>query len=529
MVNLVHELIFRSADQKDGADALIYQNQRIDYPGLASEIQTTGRALLTRGLDRGERAAVYLEKNLETVIALFGISASGGVFVPINPLLKSEQVAHILCDCNARVLVTSFNRLQLLVAVLPQCHDLHTVVVIGGHTEERPVIPGLIIIYWEELNKTTEFVKSHPVIDTDMAAILYTSGSVGKPKGVVLSHRNLVAGAKSVCQYLGNTPKDRILSVLPLSFDYGFSQLTTAFFVGATSVLMNYLLPRDIVSAVEEKSITGLAAVPHLWIQLAQCDWNRPRSLRYITSSGGVMPRTTLDRLRKALPRTKVFLMYGLTEAFRSTFLPPEDIEDRPDSIGKAIPNAEVFVLREDGTQCAPGEPGELVHRGSLVAMGYWNDPQRTAACFKPLPLRHTGLTIPELAVWSGDTVRMDEAGYLYFIGRRDEMIKTAGYRISPTEVEEIIYATECVEEAAAVGVPHPTLGQTIVVVVTPRGGVKPDTDALLAACKRHLPNYMHPGFIDIRKESLPRNANGKIDRLTLARELQFTFVGINQ
>ena len=527
MVNLIHELIFRSADQREGANALVYQNQRIDYPGLASAIETTARALLALGLGRGERSAVYLEKQLETVIALFGVSAAGGVFVPINPLLKSEQVVHILCDCNARVLVTSSNRLQLLVPVLPQCHDLHTVIVVGGHTQDLPAIPGLIIVFWDGLSDITGYVKSHPIIDTDMAAILYTSGSVGKPKGVVLSHRNLVAGAKSVCQYLENTPEDRILSVLPLSFDYGFSQLTTAFFVGATSVLINYLLPRDIVSVIEEENITGLAAVPHLWIQLVQCDWSGAISVRYITSSGGVMPRATLDQLRKAFPKAKVFLMYGLTEAFRSTFLPPEDIDSRPDSIGKAIPNAEVFVLREDGTQCAPGEPGELVHRGSLVAMGYWNDPQLTAACFKPLPFRHSGLTIPELAVWSGDTVRMDEAGYLYFIGRRDEMIKTAGYRISPTEVEEIIYATECVGEAVAVGVPHPTLGQAIVVVVTTRDNVKLDADTLLAACKQHLPNYMLPGFIEVRKESLPRNANGKIDRKLLACELQHTFLRI--
>lgn len=527
MVNLIHELIFRSADREDEAEALVYQDQRIDYARLASEIETIARALLTLGLGRGERSAIYLEKHLETVIALFGVAAAGGVFVPINPMLKSDQVVYILIDCNVRVFVTSMDRLQLLVSVLPQCHDLHTVIVVG-HTEKLPVIPGLNIIFWEDLRRAVGFAKSHPIIDSDVAAILYTSGSTGKPKGVVLSHRNLVAGAKTVCQYLGNNSEDRILSVLPLSFDYGLNQLTTAFFVGATGILINYLLPRDIISILEKESITGLAAVPHLWIQLAQHNWSRITSLRYITSSGGVMPRTTLSQLRSALPKTKIFLMYGLTEAFRSTFLPPEDVDNRPDSIGKAIPNAEVFVLREDGTQCAPGEPGELVHRGTLVSMGYWNDPHQTAACFKPLPLRQSGLTITELAVWSGDTVRMDEAGYLYFIGRRDEMIKTAGYRISPTEVEEIIYATECVGEAAAIGVPHPTLGQAIVVVVTPRADVKLDVDTLLTACKRHLPTYMLPGFIDIREENLPRNTNGKIDRRILARELNRTFMEIN-
>lgn len=527
MVNLIHESIFRSACRKDGAEALVYQGRRIDYASLACEIETTARGLLTLGLDRGERSAIFLEKHLETVIALFGIAAAGGVFVPINPLLKSEQVAHILTDCNVRVLVTSVDRLLLLSPVLSQCHDLHTVIVVG-QTNDLPAILGLNIICWEDLGEAAGFARAHQIIDSDVAAILYTSGSTGRPKGVVFSHRNLVAGAKSVCQFLENNPDDRILSILPLSFDYGLSQLTTAFYVGATSVLINYLLPRDIISVIGEENITGLAAVPHLWVQLTQHNWSRTASLRYITSSGGVMPRATLDLLRSALPKTKIFLMYGLTEAFRSTFLPPEDIDDRPDSIGKAIPNVEVLVLREDGTRCAPGEPGELVHRGPLVSMGYWNDPQQTAACFKPLPARQSGLTIPELAVWSGDTVRMDEEGYLYFIGRRDEMIKTAGYRISPTEVEEIIYATECVREAVAIGVPHPTLGHVIVVVVTPRDGVKLDADTLLTACKRYLPTYMLPGLIDIREDTLPRNPNGKIDRKMLARELRQIFMEIN-
>jgi len=358
-----------------------------------------------------------------------------------------------------------------------------------------------------------------------MAAILYTSGSTGKPKGVVLSHRNMVAGAKSVASYLENTPDDRILSVLPLSFDYGLSQLTTAFHVGATAVLMNYLLPRDILKSVEKERITGLAAVPPLWIQLAQLNWPEQASLRYITNSGGAMQRTTLDALRKALPKTKVFLMYGLTEAFRSTFLPPDELDRRPDSMGKAIPNAEVMVLREDGSPCAPGEPGELVHRGALVAMGYWNDLEKTAERFKPVSSRQQGLPIPELAVWSGDTVRMDEEGFLYFISRKDEMIKTSGYRVSPTEVEEVIYAMDHVGEAAAIGVAHPILGQAIVAVITARDGAQLDAEALLLACKPHLPTYMLPARIEIWSNSLPRNPNGKIDRKLLAQELQNIFM----
>jgi acyl-CoA ligase (AMP-forming) (exosortase A-associated) len=359
-----------------------------------------------------------------------------------------------------------------------------------------------------------------------MAAILYTSGSTGRPKGVVLSHRNLVAGAESVSQYLENTAEDRILSVLPLSFDYGLSQITTAFHVGACVALMNYLLPRDVIRMVAQEKITGLAAVPPLWVQLAQLDW--PASvnehLRYITNSGGHMPKPTLDALRDKLPKARPFLMYGLTEAFRSTYLPPEEVDRRPDSVGKAIPNAEILIVREDGTSCAPGEPGELVHRGIHVALGYWNDEEKTAERYRPVPGQLSGLVIPELAVWSGDTFKMDEDGYLYFIGRRDEMIKTSGYRVSPSEVEEVVYATGLVTEVAATGVPHPLLGQAVVLVIFAPGGGEDISGALLAQCKLKLPGFMVPAKIETRPEPLPRNPNGKIDRKRLATELSQLF-----
>jgi acyl-CoA ligase (AMP-forming) (exosortase A-associated) len=363
------------------------------------------------------------------------------------------------------------------------------------------------------------------VIDTDMAAILYTSGSTGKPKGVVLSHRNMVAGAKSVAQYLENRPQDRILSALPLSFDAGFSQLSTAFHAGASVALINYLLPRDVVTAIERYAITGLTAVPPLWIQLAQLGWSKARpSLRYIANTGGRMPKATLDQLRAALPQTLVYLMYGLTESFRSTYLPPSELDRRPDSIGKAIPNAEVLVVREDGSLCDANEPGELVHRGALVSLGYWNDPVKTAERFKPAPGQPSGLVMPEIAVWSGDTVRRDEEGFLYFISRRDEMIKSSGYRVSPTEVEEVVYGTGLVGEVAALGIEHPVLGQAIVVVATSSANSELDSVAVIAKCRERLPAFMVPARIIERKGSLPRNPNGKIDRKLLAQELAGLF-----
>ncbi|UJP04949.1 MAG: acyl-CoA ligase (AMP-forming), exosortase A system-associated [Nitrosomonas sp.] len=522
MPDLIHELIFAAAARSPSAPALVYQDQTLDYAALEREVANAAAGLQALGLSRGERVAVYLEKRFETVIALFAAAAAGGVFVPVNPTLKAEQVIHIVTDCSVRVLITSTERLKLLQNLLPACPSLHTIVVIDDG-DPMPSVANIPTVHWKTLLTGSSSVTVR-CIDADIAAIIYTSGSTGKPKGVVLSHRNLIAGAKSVSQYLGNRPDDRILTVLPLSFDYGLSQLTTAFYAGAANVLMNYLFARDIVTAVETQQITGLAAVPPLWIQLAALDWRGTASLRYLTSSGGAMPRETLNRLRRALPDAQIFLMYGFTEAFRSTYLPPEAIDRHPNSIGKAIPNAEVLVLREDGSPCVAGEPGELVHRGALVALGYWNDTKKTAQCFKPINA-HDGLPLAEIAAWSGDTVRMDEQGFLYFIERRDDLIKTSGYRVSPTEVEEIIYATGCVDEAAAIGVPHPVLGQAIVAIVTSNHSAQLSAEALMSACKKRLPAYMLPSRIDIRTGYLPRNPNGKIDRKSLHREFQHIFM----
>lgn len=524
MTDLIHELISKSAERAPHAVSLGDKSGSLTYAQLQQETCQAAALYRQLGLVRSERVAVWMDKRLETVVALFGAAAAGCVFVPVNPLLKAEQAVHILKDCNVRVLVTTPERLTLLSDVLPECHDLRVVVLVGKQPAATGV-PGLTVVSWEDRQAADE-CSLHRVIDGDMAAILYTSGSTGKPKGVVLSHRNLVAGAVSVSQYLQNSAEDRILSVLPLSFDYGLSQLTTAFHVGASAFLMNYLLPRDVIRAAEKEKITGLAAVPPLWIQLAQLEWpeNVSLHLRYITNSGGHMPRPTLDALRTKLPRTRPYLMYGLTEAFRSTYLPPEEVDSRPDSIGKAIPNAEILVVREDGSPCAPGEPGELVHRGIHVALGYWNDAEKTAERYKPAPGQLPGLVIPELAVWSGDTVKMDEEGYLYFVGRRDEMIKTSGYRVSPTEVEEVIYAANQVTEAAAVGIEHPVLGQAVVVVTYAPENSAETSDQLLTECKLHLPGFMVPARIVAYQEPLPRNPNGKIDRKKLAAELEGLF-----
>ena len=508
MSTLLHDFLFDAAARTPGAEALVHGAQRFDYAALAHEVTAAARRILAAGVQPGERVAVYLEKRIENVAAMFGASLAGAVFVPVNPLLKAEQVLHILADCNVRLLVTSPERLASLAPQLARCPDLRDVLVTGAAWDAVPAAVPLPAC----------------AIDMDVAAILYTSGSTGKPKGVVLSHRNMVAGAVSVASYLRITPDDRILSVLPLSFDYGLSQLTCAFHRGATAVLINHLFPRDIVRAVADERITGLAAVPPLWGQLARLDWPAATTLRYLTNSGGAMPGATLAALRAALPQADVFLMYGLTEAFRSTYLAPAEIDRRPGSMGRAIPNAEVLVVRPDGTLCADDEPGELVHRGALVALGYWNDPAKTAERFRPAPGRNPALPLMEMAVWSGDTVRRDADGYLYYVGRDDDLIKVSGYRISPTEIEEALHASGLVAEVAAFGVPHPDLGQAIVVLAVAPDGLT--SAALLKEAQRRLPAYMAPAHIALRTDAFPRNPNGKLDRKLLRADYVHLFEG---
>ena len=523
---LLHELIESSSRRFANRDALAYGGTSLTYSTLQARVSAFAASLLRLGIAKSDRIGIYLEKRMETVVAAFGAAAAGTTFVPINPLLKPEQVAYILRDCNVRLLVSSPSRIDLVTNSLSACPDLRFVVEVDAATTRSGLAAA--VHRFADLESDTS-VARHRAIDTDMVAILYTSGSTGQPKGVVLSHRNMVAGAKSVASYLENGPEDTLLSALPLSFDAGFSQLTTAFHAGARVALINYLMPRDVLVALERERVTGLTAVPPLWIQLSALEWPPAIAshLRYIANTGGHMPLETLTRLRSKLPATKPYLMYGLTEAFRSTYLPPEEVDRRPDSIGKAIPNAEILVLREDGTPCAADEPGELVHRGALVGMGYWNDPEKTAERYKALPPRATGLVLPEIAVFSGDTVRRDADGFLYFVGRRDEMIKTSGYRVSPTEIEEALHQTRLVGEVAAFGVPHPVLGQAVVVVATPRDGVALSETELAGECKSRLPAFMIPAKIDVRPAPLPRNPNGKIDRKALAQEFQSMFVKV--
>jgi acyl-CoA ligase (AMP-forming) (exosortase A-associated) len=521
-INLSH-LVQQAALMRSAAPAVTYRSTTCTYAELWRQVCQFASGLSAIGLHRNDRVAVLLEKRIETVVAIFGTAAAGGVSVPINPLLKPQQVAHILGDCSVRLLVTSPERLSQIENCLTDNNALeHIILVDNPSTNGRGRVNNWELHRWAELlTDATVVPPPTATVDCDMAAILYTSGSTGKPKGVVLSHRNLIVGAESVSHYLGNTADDVILSVLPLSFDAGLSQLTTAFNTGAHVVLMNYLLPGDVIRLCERHKVTGITGVPPFWIQVANLDWPTEVAarLRYFANTGGRMPRATLSRLREQFPQALPYLMYGLTEAFRSTYLDPREVDRRPDSIGKAIPNAEILVVRTDGSQCDPGEPGELVHRGPLVAMGYWNDPARTAERFRPAPGRDTTWRTPEIAVFSGDTVVADEDGFLFFVARRDEMIKTSGYRVSPTEIEEVAYQSGLVRDAVALGVEDPDLGQRIVLIASSRGQPSLDASALLAAFKRQLPQYMVPSTV-IEMASLPTTPNGKFDRVLIREQV---------
>jgi acyl-CoA ligase (AMP-forming) (exosortase A-associated) len=482
-------------------------------------VASLASALRRAGLTRGERIGIYLDAGVPQVLSIFAASQAGGVFVPINGVLFADQVSHIGRDCRISALITTSAKLKTLLPILGEIASLRFLVVVADGDSVETALP----VY--DFQGMAEQAAEEPWhdwgIEKDLAAILYTSGSTGKPKGVMLSHANVMAGATIVSTYLEINSSDRILAVLPFSFDAGLNQLTTAFQQGATLVLINFVFARQIVEMLTKESITGLAGVPTVWSLLTQpnstLQKNTPPKLRYLTNTGGAMPQPVLKVLRTALPNTRIFLMYGLTEAFRSTYLPPEELDRRPTSMGRAIPDTEIIVVHESGRLCEPGEVGELVHRGPTVSMGYWGNREATHKVLRPNPLLPPELGDVERVCYSGDLVKMDEDGFLYYVGRRDAMIKCSGFRISPTEVEEVVFQSGRARHAAAIGVPDDMLGQAVKVFVVPRDGESVDTEAVLSFCNDNMPRYMVPKFIEVLSE-LPKTSSGKIDYPSLRR-----------
>ncbi|MCX8475725.1 MAG: acyl-CoA ligase (AMP-forming), exosortase A system-associated [Sphingomonas sp.] len=478
------------------ADAVALEDRAgtLSYAELETRVGGLAHWLAGLGLGEGARVATWLPKTRTACLMPLAAPRAGLVHVPINPVLKRAQVAHILADSGARVLVTQAARIASL--------------------EPGDIPAGCRIVTEEELESSDMLPPSAAAPDA-LAAILYTSGSTGRPKGVMLSHANLWLGAISVAHYLQINSEDRVLGVLPLSFDYGQNQLFSTWTAGGRVIPLDYLTARDVVKAVERHDVTSLAGVPPLWVQLLEAEWPAETAVRLtrLTNSGGALTPRLVRGLRARFPGADLYPMYGLTEAFRSTYLDPALVDAHPESIGRAIPFAEIMVVRPDGSRAAPGEPGELVHAGPLVAQGYWRDAERTAQRFRPAP---EFATSEGMAVWSGDTVVEDAAGLLRFVGRDDEMIKSAGNRISPTEIEDAVLGGGEVSEAAAFGVADERLGQAILVVARGDGSREHD---LRERLRRELPSFMQPARYDWREE-LPRNANGKLDRAALKAEV---------
>jgi acyl-CoA ligase (AMP-forming) (exosortase A-associated) len=482
---------------RDGDPALVLRGEALNYEYLRTRVGQLASWLQGQVAQPGARVASWMAKGELACLLPLAAARAGLVHVPINPLLKRAQVAHILADSGSALLIANRARLDSL---QPDDVPLSCQLI-----EEGAAL---------DASRGPEQMPPSAAETGALAAILYTSGSTGRPKGVMLSHANLWLGAVSVAHYLGLERDDVVLGVLPLSFDYGQNQLLSAWYAGASVVPLDYLTPRDVTKACARYGVTTLAAVPPLWVQLIEQDWpaDAVTPMRRLTNSGGALTVDVVRSLRALFPQARLFPMYGLTEAFRSTFLDPALVDTHPTSMGKAIPFAEILVVDDHGGIASSGEEGELVHCGPLVAQGYWQDAERTAERFRRAPdaSKHGGI-----AVWSGDRVKRDADGLLYFVGRRDAMIKSAGNRISPQEIEEAALATGLVSEAAAVGVKDERLGQAVLLVV--RGGG--DDEALKAALKRDLPNFMQPH--EIRwVERMPLNPNGKIDRAALQAEL---------
>lgn len=494
------DAVLEAATSVGDKAAVVDRERVVSYADLTTQSLAIAEVLALTGVKPEDRVAIFLPRGAEAASAFFGTLATGAIAIMVNESLRWRQIEHILKHSSARILLTSGDMLRRL---------------------SKPADIATPIISTDDIPQSGTF-QPLPRIGDDVAQIVYTSGSTGLPKGVVISHANLWAGMQAVVDYLGITENDRIASLLPFSFDYGFNQLLCCVGTGATLVVETSPIPRRILETLRSQRITVLPAVPPLWLQLLSVEafrTERLEDLRRMTNTGGRLPVDAIRKLRQAQPHADLVLMYGLTEAFRSSYLAPGKADQKPSSVGQAIPGAELLVLREDLTPCEPGEIGQLVHRGPTVALGYWNDQETTDRVFRPNPLRPLGTPPSERVAFSGDLVYRDEEGDLFFVSRPDRMIKTLGYRVSPDEVVDVLYASGEIVEAVVSAEPDELRGARIVAyVVLAEDGT---LDRLEAFCAREMPRYMQPSRIEVR-QALSLTASGKHDvRATVGKEVQ--------
>ena len=494
--------------------ALVCGTQRLSYADLEALSNRLAHAIVSEGIERGDRVAVYLDNSVEAVAAVFAVLKAGAVFMMINPTTKAEKLTYVLNNSRARALFLPGRKLATLQQSLADAEHLNCVITTGAAAREISC-PGKTCVALDELLSRHRDDTAPPqkrAIDVDLAALVYTSGSTGNPKGVMLTHLNMVAAATSITTYLENTPDDVILNVLPLSFDYGLYQVLMGFKIGGSVVLeRSFTYPHAVMQKLVEEQATGFPIVPTisailLQMDLAKYDLSR---LRYVTNTGAALPTEHIVRLRGLLPHVEIYSMYGLTECKRVSYLPPSEIDRRPGSVGRGMPNEEVYVVDEEGRRVGPGVVGELVVRGSNVMKGYWELPEETDRMLRPGPLPG------EKVLYTGDLFRTDEEGYLYFVGRKDDIIKSRGEKVSPKEVENVLYGHPEVAEAAVVGVPDAVLGEAVKAILTRKSGSQLTEREILRHCANHLEDFMVPKLVEFRA-ALPKTSNGKIDKREL-------------
>src|SRR6266478_6450314 len=484
-----------------GGESLSFRQLHV---GAASAAQ----ALSSLGIQAGDRVGICMQKNLDQVVAMLGVLWANAIFVPIHPVLRAEQIGHMVDDCDMKLLITDSTR----ITELREAAHGRIVVGHGPAEEDMPSLKELR----QKCQNAPVFFRAKP---EDTAGIIYSSGSTGRPKGIMISHRNLADGSRIVASYLGTKATDRIAGVLSLNFDHGLNQLWQTLYTGASLYLHDLIFPRDLFRLLAAQRITALPVMPVVITRMFDPQLPGPEgdldfsALRYVCTTGGPVTAKMLDQLQKTFQGTDIVLMYGLTEAFRSSWLPPDQVAVRPTSIGKAIPEVQLYVLDDHGQDCPPGVPGQLVHRGGCVAKGYWNAPQATAERFRQID-RFPGETV----VFSGDLVRRDEEGYLYFLARMDSMIKTHGFRVSPTEIEEHARRFDSISDAVAFGIDNPEIGQDISLIYTTIDRTPVASDALTNHFRIGMPHYMVPRWF-IHMEALPVTASGgKVDRVLASR-----------
>jgi len=510
---LVHNFLEDSAGRFPGKTAVVAKGRRYSYGEIEGQSGRLALALRARGIGRGDRVAVLMDNSVECVISIFGILKADAVFLILSPSLKFAKLAYILNHCGAKALICDEEKAPRIRGLQRGVPGLDFLIAAGGaEIFAETVHPNSFS--WEQAaaaGRGGGALRANS-IDLDLASIIYTSGSTADPKGVMLTHRNMISAADSIIKYLENSPDDIVLNVLPLSFDYGLYQVLMCFRFGGTVVLeKSFAYPYEVMKLVEREKVTGFPGVPTMFAILLRMDLSRFRleSLRYITNTAAHLPVEHIARLRASFPGARIFSMYGLTECKRALYLPPEELDRKPGSVGRAIPNEEVWIVNAQGEKAGPGVVGELVVRGSNVMKGYWRDEAATDAALRP------GKLPGEKVLYTGDLFRMDEEGFLYFVGRKDDQIKTRGERVSPKEVESVLYKMEGISEAAVVPVPDAILGNAIKAFATVEKGSMLHKRAVILHCRRHLEDFAVPRCIEFR-ENLPKNPSGKIDRLLL-------------